>query len=385
MTTLTLSALALLAWHYALYPALVMVLARWRPAPPHRRFETAQAQDWPSVTMVIAAYNEARVIEGKILNALALRYPGRLSILIVSDGSSDETPDIVARYAGQGVVGLHAAPRRGKTAALNRAVATVTSDVLVFSDANNDFNEDAVTAMVSHLADPAIGAVCGVKQIRAARDRQSSEGDGLYWRYESAIKLAEGRIGSITNLDGEIFAMRRGLWRDIPEHLINDDAQITFDLIAQGARILYEPAARSTEYASIRIEEDFWVKVRMVAGGFQTFATHWRRLLPPRDGFALAWLSHKALRYLAPLLMLAVLAGSATLAAAGVAWAQLLLGAQAVFYLTAAWGWRRIAAGPLPTPVYVPFYFTAMNLAALFGFWRFVTGRQGTNWRKAQR
>lgn len=390
MKLIVLLSIAAVLYHYAVYPALVLLIARWRghgaaalyPASPEG---SAGDTQWPRVTLLIAAYNEERVIEGKILNSLELDYPHPIELIVVSDGSSDSTPQIVSRYADRGAVSMHQAPRRGKTAALNRGVAAATGEIVVFSDANNDFNRDALKALVQHFADPAVGGVCGVKQIREAGDRESSVGDGLYWRYESAIKLAEGQIGSITNADGEIFAMRRGLWRPIAEHIINDDAQITFDIVDQRKRILYEPAARSTEYASIRIEDDFFVKVRMVAGGFQTIAQQWRRLLPPLSWFALAYLSHKVLRYLVPLFLVAIAVGSLWLAATGEAAYQGLVLLQLLFYGTAWAGWLRLRRGPLPTALYVPFYFCTMNLAALLGFVRFVTGKQGTSWRKAQR
>lgn len=377
------ASLAAVVYHYVLYPAIVLLLARWRPAPPHARHD--ERSTWPPATLIIAAFNEEKVIEAKLLNSLELDYPGTLEIIVVSDGSNDTTPDIVRRYADRGVVSMHEVPRRGKTAALNRGVAAARGEILVFSDANNDFNRDALKALIGHFASREVGGVCGVKHIKEARDRESSTGDGLYWRYESAIKLAEGRIGSITNADGEIFAMRKSLWRPIAEGLINDDAEITFDIIGQGRRILYEPGAQSSEYASIHIEDDFWVKVRMVAGGFQTIARHWARLLPPRDAFSLAFFSHKVLRYLVPLCLIAIFVGSLLLTLAGERTFAVLLILQLLFYGIAGWGWRRLDTGPLPTAIYVPFYFTAMNLAALFGFWRFITGRQGTNWRKAQR
>lgn len=385
--------LALAVYHYVGYPLAVMLWARWAPRPagaqPGAQAGRAAGKDhrdtyaWPSVTLLIAAYNEERVIEAKLRNALAMSYAGPLEIVVVSDGSTDRTPQIVAGFADRGVVGMHNPPRRGKTAALNRGVAAACGEILVFSDANNDFNPDALNALVQHFADPAVGGVCGVKRIRAAAERESSKGDGLYWRYESAIKLAEGRIGSITNADGEIFAMRRHLYRPIPEHIINDDAQITFDLIEQGQRILYEPQAQSVEYASIRIEDDFFVKVRMVAGGFQTLAQHWRRLIPPRSWFAFAFLSHKGLRYLMPVVLMALLL--LCLLRLNQPWGAALLGAQALFYGAAAVGYGLIRRGRIPGLTYVPFYFTAMNAAAFMGLLRFLNGRQNTLWRKAQR
>lgn len=370
---------ALLAYHYLVYPALVIggsSLARRHapPAPP----------EWPSVTFIVAAYNEERVIADKLRNTLALDYPKhRFEIIVVSDGSNDQTEAIVRSFAPQGVVSLHEPQRRGKTAALNRAVSRASGDVVIFSDANNDFSPDAIRMLVRHFADPRVGGVCGAKRIKPAADRQSSVGDGLYWRYESAVKFAESRIGTITNADGEIFAVRRLLYRPVPEHIINDDAQITLDLVGQGYQVLYEPEARSYELASIRIQDDFHVKVRMVAGGFQTLAENAAVLFPLRSWFAWAFFSHKTLRWLAPLFLILALGTSVALSAEPRYLAALL--AQLGFYGLALVGYLRIGRGTLSTATYVPFYFTTMNLAALFGLVRFLRRRQTVQWRKAQR
>lgn len=374
---------ALLALNYVIYPLLVIAAARRLPPvePPDLPLDR---ETWPRVSLVIAAYNEERVIEDKVRNSLALDYPrDRLEIIVVSDGSGDHTPDIVASFADQGVVGLHSPPRRGKSSALNRGVARAQGDIVVFSDANNDFAADALQVLARHFADPVVGGVCGLKQIKPADHRESTQGDSLYWRYESAIKQAEGRLGSITNADGEIFAIRRRLYCPLDERIINDDTQVTFDLVNQGYRVLYDPAARSYEYASSQIRDDFFVKVRMVAGGFQSLAMNARMFLPPRTAFALAFVFHKVLRWTAPVPLLGFLGLSAALSARP-AYAA-LLGTQIAFYATAAWGARSIRRGPLPALVYVPFYFTAMNLAALVGLGRFLRGRQGTHWRKAAR
>jgi cellulose synthase/poly-beta-1,6-N-acetylglucosamine synthase-like glycosyltransferase len=279
---------------------------------------------------------------------------------------------------------MHHPDRRGKTAALNRAVERADGEIIVFSDANNDFSPNALRELVKHFSDPAVGGVCGVKRIKPASDRQASVGDGLYWKYESAIKLAEGRVRTITNADGEIFAMRRALYHSVDERIINDDAQITIDIVQKGFRVLYEPAAESREYASISVRDDFFVKVRMVAGGFQTVVENWRVLFPPLTWFAFTFLSHKVLRWLIPELLIVLFV--ATIALSANPLYQGLLFAQFAFYATAFYGWGRAKKGrELPTLIYVPFYFCAMNLAALFGLYRYASGWKTQHWRKAQR
>lgn len=369
----------LVVLHYVLYPLGVMLWARLRPRP------TRAGEDYfPSVTLVIAAYNEERVIAQKLENSLALDYPrDRFEIIVVSDGANDRTPEIVAQYADRGVVSLHRPERGGKTAALNRAVAAARGDILVFSDANNDFNPDAIRRLVRHFADASVGGVTGLKQIKPAADRHASAGDGLYWRYESAIKQAESDLGSITGADGEIFAMRKSLYRTIDPRVINDDAELTFSLVGQGYRVLYETAAQSFEYASISITDDFFVKVRMVAGGYQTVARHWRAFLPPRTRFGAMFLVHKVLRWTMPIFLVLVFIASALLA--HTRFFAIVFALQCAFYALAFIGWHLHRRGTLPMWIYIPFYFTSMNVAAFLGLLRFLKGSQTTAWRKAAR
>jgi biofilm PGA synthesis N-glycosyltransferase PgaC len=316
---------------YFIYPGLLFLAARNRP--PHRPPEAEP----PHVSFIIAAYNEEKVIEAKLRDTLALDYPrDRLEVLVAADGSDDGTVERVAAFRGAGVICLHEPARRGKTAALNRAVAHAKGEVVVFSDANTFYNPDAVTQLVRHFADPTVGGVTGVKHIREQEDRAASVGDSLYWRYESAIKAWQSRIGSITAADGEILAVRRSLYAPIPEHLINDDAAITFGIVQQGYRLLYETAAVSTEYASITLADDFAVKVRMVAGGFQTVWENRRYLFPPDTRFKLQFWVHKVLRWLVPQCLIVALLAN-------------------------------------------------LLLAALVGFFRYLGGSQGVAWRKATR
>jgi cellulose synthase/poly-beta-1,6-N-acetylglucosamine synthase-like glycosyltransferase len=281
------------------------------------------------------------------------------------------------------VVSLHEPQRRGKTAALNRAVKQAQGDILVFSDANNDFAPDAVRKLVTPFGDPRVGGVCGAKRIKPAVERQSSAGDSLYWRYESAVKFAESRLGTITNADGEIFAMRRRLYRNVPEHVINDDQQITLDLVGQGYSVRYAPEACSYEFASIHLRDDFHVKVRMVAGGFQTLVENATALFPLRSWFAWAFFSHKTLRWLAPVFLILALVASAALSAEPIYRAA--LAAQLAFYGLALAGYAFLRRGRMPAATYVPLYFTTMNLAALCGLVRFLRRSQTVQWRKAQR
>ena len=374
----------LVAYHFVAYPGLAILAGNLRR---RKRAEAPRSAncDLPSVSLIVAAYNEEKVIAARLANALSLDYPEeRLEILVVADGSDDRTHEIASAYKGMGVRAMHEPARRGKSAALNRGVEVASGEIVVFSDANNDFSRDALRYLVRHFADPDVGGVCGRKSIRPVEDRESSVGDGMYWRYEARVKIAESDLGLMTNADGEIFAVRRSLWEPIPLHVINDDTEITFSLVRQGYRLVYEPSAVSTELASCSLEDDYRVKVRMIAGGFQTVQLHWRALLPPRDLFAWAFLSHKLLRWLIPLCLLAFLTASVALRQEPVG--AFLLAAQVGFYGLALLGWMGRRRAALPAWKYLPLYFGLMNVAALVGLRRFLGG-DGINtiWKKAAR
>lgn len=364
-------------YHYVAYPAGLMILASLRPP------AVKATVDLPSVTLVIAAFNEERVIRQKLLNSLALDYPkGKLEVIVVADGSSDSTPDIVSEFSDQGVVSLFQPERRGKSHALNRAAAAARGEVLVFSDANNDFSANALRLLAEALADPTVGGVSGAKKIVENRDRAASAGDSLYWRYEAKIKVAESLLGGTVSADGEIFALRRNLYRPIPSQVINDDAFLTLAVVLQGYAVGYEQRATATEEGSISILEDFRVKVRMIAGGYQFLQMYWRELLGT-GWFAFKFASHKILRWLMPCFLLTLLIVSAFRSAEAIY--ALLFGAQVAFYGVAALGGLVPGARTASRLVYVPFYFTTMNLAAMMGLVRFIRGKQTVLWSKAER
>lgn len=371
-------ALALAAWHFAGYPATLAALAALR-----RQRQTSAAADTERVALIIAAFNEERVIAAKVENALSLDYdPALFRIVVVADGSSDRTAEIVRGFQDPRVCCLYEPERRGKSHALNRAVAATDADVLVLSDANNFYSKDAIRLLVARLREPGVGGATGAKKIIASRERAASGGDGLYWRYESKIKLAESRLGGTVTADGEIFALRRNGYSPIPASVINDDMYLTFRLVDAGERVVYEPAAVAVEEASMTIREDFNTKVRMIAGGMQSLRSEWRTIFFS-GWFSVKFASHKLLRWLMPLVLAALLVSSGLLFSAPLYRALFL--AQVVFYLLAAVGWMLNARNARPAFAYVPFYFVVMNFAAAGGLWRFLRGRHSVLWSKAAR
>ena len=368
---------ALLAYVYAGFPLLVALWARWRGRP------VRQASITPAVSLVVAAYNEARGIAAKLDNALALDYPrDRLEIVVASDGSDDGTEQIVAGYADRGVQ-LLVLPRRGKLHALDAAVAGTHGEILVFSDANTHFDLQAVRMLARNFADPTVGGVCGNQRHRRDTGRDSSgEGEKLYWSYDKALKALESRTGSIVSADGAIYAIRRSLYAKPASAAVTDDFAISTAVIEHGARLVYEPAAIAYEDTSGDARGEFERKVRIMTRGWQGVLLRRQLLDARRYGFyAVVLWSHKVLRRLAPLCLLALLAAS-LLAARSAPVLAAAAHAQAGFYALAFAGWllKRSRAGRRGV-LYAPFFFVLANAAALVALSRLVRGQRVERWQ----
>ncbi|MCA9968664.1 MAG: glycosyltransferase family 2 protein [Anaerolineales bacterium] len=376
-------AVGLIVYVYVGYPALLAGVAGLARA--WRRAAAAADAPLPRVTLLIAAYDEAETIAQKLDNSLALDYPAeRLQILVAADGSRDATPRIVAGYAARGVLLNHEPARRGKMAAINRAMPRATGEIVVFSDANNFYAADALRQLVRPFADPRVGAASGAKVI-ARGDGALGDSEGLYWRYESAIKRWETAVDSCVGVAGEVLAVRRRLFEPPPEAIINDDFYMALRLLRRGYRVVYVPAARSVERVSPSAATERARRARIVAGRYQAL---WlgARLLPWKRPW-LVWqiVSHKYLRPLVPLAMIAALAANAALAWTPGLAARLALALQAAFYGTAVLGARRPLRGRVGRLMYLPAYLVQSNLAALVGLYRFVTRTQSARWQRVPR
>lgn len=380
MVSITWICLFVVAYHYVGYPALVWLLARLRPRP------TRQGAALPTMSLIVAAYNEAEVIAAKVENSLALDYPPeRLEIIFVTDGSDDGTPEIVAAHRGQGVCLLHQPRRQGKSAAINRAAAQASGEILVFSDANAFYLPDAPRMLARHFADEAVGGVSGKKTIRRS-DAGISESSSLYWRYESAIKTHESAIGSTVGVVGEMMAVRRRLFHPIPPDIINDDAYLAVRLCRDGARVIYEPAATCWETAAESSQQEQIRRRRITAGRFQLLFRP--RVWPWRSPWTLfALFSHKFLRLLLPFFLIGAFLG-AILAAwrgEGGLWLRLALAIQAGGALLALWGAWQERAGQRGRIQALAYFLFNGNWNTLQGLARYLRGQQTVLWQKARR
>lgn len=380
---------ALVVYTYVGYGALLWGLVRLREAlgGGRKTSDTATPSAEPEVTLLIAAYNEEGVVAEKMANCRALEYtPGRLRIVWVTDGSTDRTVELLEACPDATV--LHDARRGGKTAALNRALESVRTPIVVFTDANTMLNPAAVREIVRRFEDPAVGCVAGEKRVAAAEGAGAAATEGVYWRYESKLKELDDRLHSAVGAAGELFAVRRELFERLPEDTLLDDFVCSMRIAAKGYRIAYCRDAFALETPSADMREEGKRKRRIAAGGLQSV---WRLrglLNPFRHGVLwFQYVSHRVLRWtLAPVALAAlvplniVLLGSAHPTLYGV-----LLALQGAFYLAAAAGWLRERRGRSGGLASVPYYFLFMNLNVFRGAWYLATRRSGGAWEKARR
>lgn len=369
-------ALAVVFYTYLGYGMLLWLMVRikrWlrpRPAIP-------MPVEWPEVTLLICAYNEADIVDEKMRNCHALDYPkDRLHIVWVTDGSNDETVSRLQAYPDVQV--LHQPERRGKTAALNRSIPLCRTELVVMCDANALLCPQALRLIVQQFEDPKVGCVSGEKRVLAtATDGLAAQGEGAYWRYESALKRMDSELASTMGAAGELFAIRRHLYHPVPEGTLLDDFVLSLQTVIEGYRIAYTRGAYACELGSASMAEEQKRKVRIAAGGVQSIGMLLPLLNPLRYGIITFQLvSHRYLRWtltpvllllLLPLNMLIVMQGG------GLTYQALLFG-QACFYAMAALGLR------------VPRYFLFMNWNVLRGFLYLMRRRKGDGaWEKARR
>lgn len=343
--------------------------------------------DLPPVTFIIAAYNESDFIKEKLSNTLSLDYPAdKLNVFVVTDGSTDNTPDLVSNFPG--VELYHQPARRGKIHAVNRVMKLVRTPITVFSDANTFLNKEAIKNMIRHYSDPKVGGVSGEKKIVEKReDNAPGSGEGLYWRYESFLKKMDSRIYTMVGSAGELFSVRTHLYEAPPENTIIEDFYISLVIVKKGYRFIYESKAMATETASATILDEWKRKVRISAGGLQAIGKLAPLLNPFRYGIvSFQYISHRVLRWtLAPLSLLVVFSGNLYLCFSDSRIYQLFMIGQIAFYGLALAGYRWQDKKVAIKGFFIPFYFTIMNASVFAGFIRFLSGKQSVVWEKTKR
>jgi len=368
----------LLVYTYVGYPLLIAVRAAFARRPIEcRRIE-------PTVSLIVAAYNEADRIEQKLANLLALDYPAsRLEIIVGSDGSTDDTVARIRGVADARVSVVAFGTRRGKASVLNDLVARAHGEIIVLADARQSFAPASLRALVQPFADPTVGAVSGELMLTVDGAHTAvAVGSGCYWRCEKFIRRAESRVDSTVGATGAIYAIRRLLFEPILPDTILDDVLIPLRIMRRGCRVVFEPRAQAFGSAPASTTEEFTRKVRTIAGNFQLFARERWLLDPRRNRLWFQTVSHKGLRLLLPPLHAAALLTNVALAVeATLYW--VLLTAQLLFYTAALSGYvlrhTRLKARALALPYTV----CVLVWATVVGFVRYVGGRQTVIWERA--
>ena len=381
---------ALLALVFYTYFGYALVVWLWARAKTRLAPAAALAPFEPAVTLVVPAYNEAGILEAKIANCLALRYPAdKLRLVFITDGSTDNSGQVLARHPR--VEHLHVPQRGGKSLAENRAMTFVQTPYVVFTDCNTLLNPEAVRALVQHYQDPTVGAVSGEKKIRPQTSAPGA-GEGIYWQYESLLKRCDSQIYSLMGAAGELVSFRTELFAPLEADTILDDFVQSLRIVGRGYRVVYEPRAYATEDASASLAEELERKIRICAGGWQAMTRLPQLLNPLRQPVVtFLYVSHRVLRWsLAPaaLALLLPLSLGLALGTAGPAaffYTALLLG-QLALYLAAWVGWQQAGrTGRTARPLVIPLFFCLMNVAVFLGFSRWLRKAQPAAWAKASR
>ena len=372
------------------YPILIALIAKIWPNP------GVYSEIYPNVTLLISAYNEEKYISDKLDNSLSLDYPReKLQILVVADGSTDKTLEIVKTYSERSVELLYEPERNGKLAAITRAMQFSRGEIVIFSDANNMYDVKAIRELILPFSDPKVGGTTGAKHIiEDGRDLSSAE--GLYWKFESTIKKNESMIGSCVGSVGEIFAIRKDAFISPAGKIILDDLYIILDLLRRGYRVIYVPQARSFEYVSVNAQDEIERRTRNNVGLYQTISLSGNLL--PFDRPFLVWqiVSHKYFRVFLPFgfiimfltnVAIVIFFNDQYYSSAEVLFMFLLtaLSLQIIFYCSAIFGNLFNIKGRMGKLLYLPVFLVNSNIAALMGFYNYFTNRRSPIWKRVRR
>ena len=362
------SSAAVIAYTYAGYPLLVLGLSRARP----KKTRTGPIDAEPSVSVVMASHNERGRIGDKLDNLLALDYPAdKLQIIVVSDGSSDGTDDVVLAYArkhpGRVLLERVESPS-GKPTALNRGMTRATGDLILFCDTRQTVDKGALRALVAQFADPDVGAASGELYM------PSEQGPGVYWKYEKLIRAAESKLDSLVGATGALYAIRRKLFRELPEDCLLDDVFTPMQIALRGYRVVFEPNAKIFDVEA-STEGEFARKARTLAGNFQLLRQLPKVLNPRRNRLFFQLVSHKLMRLVCPFALTTLFASNLVLVATGAPgwplYVATLAGQLGVYGLALRGALAGERAGKLSR---VSHTFVVLNAAAVEGLRRFLTG-----------
>ncbi len=374
---ITLISLVLIVHVYVGYPAILWLLNKIK-----RKQEIIYNEDFiPNVTMMISCYNEINVIDEKVRNALALDYPkDKLQIVVISDGSDDGTDDVVSSYEGQGVRLVRQEGRLGKTSAINLAMKSVDSEIVVFSDANAMYQPDAIKKLVRNFGEDNIGYVVGAALYTDGNQNAAAASEDLYWQYEIALKTMESNLHSVVGGDGAIYAIRRELYKELDVKDINDFVN-PLQIIEQGYRGVFDKEAICLEETAGDFNKEAKRKQRIVNRSFRGLMKVKAVMNPLKFGFySFEIISHKLLRWLQPIFIVAFGVGSISLAYQDsflFQWISLL---GLIFIFLAQIGLLRANKEQTHAIFTIPYYFLMVNYYSFFGILAALAGNIQVTW-----
>ena len=340
----------------------------------------------PEATLLIAAYNEEAIVASKMVNCRQLDYPAdKLRLVWITDGSNDNTNERLKEYPE--VTVLYQPRRQGKTAALNRALPYVNTPYVIFTDANTMLNKGAIKEIIRQFSDPRVGCVAGEKRVEIQAEQGATAGEGIYWKYESALKRLDYRLYSAVGAAGELFAIRTSLFEQMPPDTLLDDFILSLRRAMRGYKIAYSKEAYALESASLNMREEEKRKVRISAGGLQSV---WRLrglLNIFRYGIlSFQYISHRVLRWtLTPVVLFALLPLNLLLACTGHTLYTVILALQLAFYLLGYLGYKMEKRNIRNKLLFIPYYFLFMNINVIRGY-SYLAKHKGTGaWEKAKR
>ncbi len=361
------------------YPVLILAMARLvRPRP------VVEPNEPLTVDFVIPAHNEIDDIADKVANTLreAETVPHDIRILVVSDGSEDGTVEAAMTAGGDAVKVLDIQPRQGKVNGLNHAIKRLTGDVAIFSDANSMLRPGSLAALLRHYGDQAVGGVCGAIKVEKGKSGAIAASEGLYWRYDQAVKEAESRLGGAVSAQGSFHSVRRAHIRPLPLDAA-DDFTLSVRAVDGGGRLVFEPDAVATETVTEKPKKEMGRRIRSTERGWRALMNHAHLLNPGRTGiYALQLFSHKVLRRLVPFLLAVLFLVSLLLVAEGPFY-QLAVAGQAVIYGLGLLGLLLPKARKLPGVRHVFFALMAM-VAMASGLVNYYRGKRSTIWTPAR-
>ncbi|MFZ6024613.1 MAG: glycosyltransferase family 2 protein [Bacteroidota bacterium] len=372
--------LIIIAYPYVIYPCLSFLISRFSRAKQHSSF-------FPTVTVLITAYNEIDFIKQKLYNTFTLDYPSALlKVIVITDGSTDGT-DAAVRADGRAIL-LHDQVRKGKAAAINSAIDVLDTTIVVCTDANTMLNTTALKELVKHFQHPVIGAVAGEKRVVSACNKTSTLTEGFYWQYESKLREWDADTFSVTGAAGELYAIRTELLKAVPPDTICEDLVVSMRVIEQHKRVIYEPKAYGTENSSATIADEWKRKQRIAAGSIQfiyRFKLMQFCMQHPLAAFQL--ISRKLFRWLlVPYALIVLLLLSFFLwGHTDDGFIQFLCVCNFIFYGWAIAGWLLNKFRILPGLFFSPFYFLMANAAIVAGTYHYLSGTSFVLWERVKR